>query len=97
MTPLLIPCPTCKGKGQRELCQEYQQTLDTLSKLGRATYGQIRQRMKKDGLLNGTFDVTIVHKRVARLCALGLVKKLKQQVPEKGDDQRRKAWVFERA
>jgi hypothetical protein len=53
--------------------------------------------MKKDRLLDGTFDVTVVHKRVARLCALGLVKKLKQQIPEKGEDQRRKAWVFERA
>lgn len=92
-----VPCTACNGKGQRTICKEYAQTLETLAKFKRpATYDEIKNRMIKDGLLTGTFENTIVHKRVARLCSMGLVRKIGQRIPPNGQDQRRKAWLFEK-
>ena len=95
---ITIPCQCCGGKGQKEICEEYAQTLDTLGKFKRgATYTEIKERMIKDGLLTGTFEGTVIHKRVARLCSMGLVRKIGQRLPKRGEDGRRRAWLFARA
>ena len=92
-----VTCTACNGKGQRTICKEYAETLDTLGKFKRgATYDEIKRRMIKDGLLLGTFENTIIHKRVARLCSMGLVRKIGRRIPQKEQDQRRKAWLFEK-
>jgi hypothetical protein len=94
---ITIPCQCCNGKGQKELCSEYAQTLETLAKLKRpSSYSEIKARMIKDGLLTGTFENTIIHKRVSRLCSLGLVRKVGMRMPKKNQDGRRRAWLFER-
>jgi hypothetical protein len=98
MSAITIPCQCCNGKGQKEICTEYAQTLEALGKFKRpASYAEIKARMIKDGLLVGTFDGTVIHKRVARLCSMGLVRKIGMRMPKKGEDGRRRAWLFERA
>ena len=94
---ITIPCQCCKGKGQKEICEEYAQTLDALGKFKRpASYSEIKARMLKDGMLNGTFAGTVIHKRVARLCSMGLVRKVGQRLPKKNQDGRRRELLFER-
>lgn len=91
----MIPCPSCDGQGRRPIAPEYLSTLEVLGTLKRATCKKLKTVMKRKGLLTGTYEETVIHKRMARLERWGLVRKVERVGPKNGDDARQKSWMFE--
>lgn len=71
-----IPCPCCKGTGQRKLSPEYATTLKTLKDIGPASCGTVERQMKKLKLIGRRSSGTLVHKRMEWMAKHGLIRKL---------------------
>jgi len=97
MTHTII-CPTCSGKGRKLLGKAYSETLTALEQLGGSgSCEQIKDALKASGLLNGSYENTVIHKRMSRLEGMGLVRKKARVEPEQVDSEAtQKVWLYEK-
>lgn len=97
MTHTII-CPTCSGKGRKLLGKAYSETLTALENLGGSgSCEQIKDALKSSGLLNGSYENTVIHKRMSRLEGMGLVRKKARVEPKQVDSEAtQKVWLYER-
>lgn len=73
-----IRCPACAGAGSKTVSKIYADTLDSLRRTRPATCAQIIEDLKKQNLLNGACESTVIHKRMSRMEEWGLVKKVRK-------------------
>jgi len=87
---LTIPCEACSGTGRTPITPKYLVTLNALKTLKRATCTKLLHTMM---VSEPNLNIVALHKRVKRMEAHGLVKRIKRVTP-KGADPRQRAWVF---
>jgi len=92
-----VRCPTCKGKGKKTLGTAYSQTLDALHELGgRGSCKQVEDTLRRQGLLNGDNESTVVQKRMSRMEAMGLVKKTTRVAAKQVESAAfQKVWLYQ--
>lgn len=91
-----VRCRCCDGSGKQEVSEAYEEVLQVMGSFDRpVTIAEVMKVMDRRGHLNGFSKATLLHKRLERMTALGLVRRVGRRAIESGEDKRRRSWLFE--